>query len=202
MGRRKPADVLTPLGTSLMLVGGVALLIVGSLLKSHFQFNASVCNTFGGPAASCAGNEGIFTIGQIGQFIGAIVAGLGLLGLILTLVERSQTAKPAGGNLAPPRHPIRTTPQRLVETNPAASTRIGKPSGLGSITNAMTDSTSVQTVTETGPLSDSAVAEGPSSHDGSSDVPREEIGKLPRVSGYAAFQKSIPRDTPSNGRNA
>jgi hypothetical protein len=75
-----------------LVVVGIVLLIVGSALKSHYQLNAAVCNTYGGPTESCAGNEGIFTLGQVLQPLGGFLLAVGLLGSIIMVVTKATGA--------------------------------------------------------------------------------------------------------------
>jgi len=78
---------------------GIVLLVVGSSLKSHFQLNAAVCNTFGGPVGTCTGSESLFTLGQFLQPIGGIFIGLGVIGGVFFAVSKNsagQERRPSG----------------------------------------------------------------------------------------------------------
>ncbi len=91
MANKKLTDGQAILSILGMIGAGVVLLAVGTVLKSHFQLNAAVCNTYGGSTANCAGNEGLFTLGQILQPIGGVLIGIGVILGILMAVGKNST---------------------------------------------------------------------------------------------------------------
>jgi hypothetical protein len=109
MAKSRGTKMTVPYALALLL-GGVIFVIVGSALKSHFQLTAAVCNTYGGPAGQCTGNEAIFTLGQILQPVGAIMAVVGLIGLIVAMGGGSKGATAA--KAPAPKVVYRTKPQR------------------------------------------------------------------------------------------
>jgi hypothetical protein len=99
MANKKLTDGQATLSIVGMIGAGIVLLAVGTAMKSHFQLNAAVCNTYGGSTASCAGNEGLFTLGQILQPIGGVLIGIGIILGVLMVVGKnsshsSQETKP------------------------------------------------------------------------------------------------------------
>jgi hypothetical protein len=75
-----------------MIVGGLVLVVVGTLLKNHFQTAAAICNTFGGPAGQCATGSTAFTVGQVLQPVGGIMIGLGVIGgASLAIIAKTST---------------------------------------------------------------------------------------------------------------
>lgn len=58
---------------------GIIFLFIGSLLESHYGVGAAICNTYGQFSANCAGNEGLFTVGQILHAIGLIAIAAGIV---------------------------------------------------------------------------------------------------------------------------
>ena len=75
---------------------GVGVLIVGSLLKSHFALNAAICNTYGGSTSHCSINETLYSFGQIMQPVGGIMIGLGLILGVLFVIIASAASKANG----------------------------------------------------------------------------------------------------------
>ena len=83
-----------------MVVGailvGVVLFIIGSVLKSHYQFSADVCNTYGGSAGQCAGSMGAVTAAQFLQPIGVILAVLGVIGGVALMILNAKANATTG----------------------------------------------------------------------------------------------------------
>jgi len=79
--------------------GGIPLFVVGTALKSHFALNAAVCNTYGGHLTSCAGNEGLFMLGQFLQPLGVIAIVIGVVIGIPLVIYKSKNTTP--GSRAP-----------------------------------------------------------------------------------------------------
>lgn len=86
---------------------GLILLLAGTALKSHFQTQAAICNTFGGAAAKCVGSEWVFTMGQVFQPIGGILIGIGVIaGIVLVVTASKDDPRPSGSPSAlSPRQP-------------------------------------------------------------------------------------------------
>jgi len=82
-------NVASSLGTAAL---GLVLLIVGTAMKSHFELNAAICNTYGGPTSGCVADSTGFTIGQVIQPIGGILIGIGLIVCVLLLISGNNTA--------------------------------------------------------------------------------------------------------------
>ena len=87
---RKPQTIASSLG---MIGLGIVLFVVGTVLKSHFQVNAALCNTFGGSTAKCTGNEGAYSFGQVLQPLGGVVFAIGVVIGIVLLVDRNSKPK-------------------------------------------------------------------------------------------------------------
>jgi hypothetical protein len=92
MAKRKasPQTVASSFGTAAL---GLVLLIVGTVLKSHFQLNAAICNTYGGSTSHCVANSTAFTVGQVMQPIGGIMIGIGLIIGVLLLINVNSSSK-------------------------------------------------------------------------------------------------------------
>jgi hypothetical protein len=93
---KKKASPQTVASSFGMAALGVVVLIVGTVLKSHFQLNAAICNTYGGSTSHCVANGTAFTIGQVMQPVGGIMIGIGLILGVLLLVSGNSASKPTG----------------------------------------------------------------------------------------------------------
>jgi len=91
---KKKASPQTVASSFGMAALGLVLLIVGTVLKSHFQLNAAICNTYGGSTSHCVANGTAFTIGQVMQPIGGIMIGIGLILGVLLLISGNSSSKP------------------------------------------------------------------------------------------------------------
>ena len=91
---KKKASPQTVASSFGMAALGLVLLIGGTVLKSHFQLNAAVCNTYGGSTSHCVANGTAFTIGQVMQPIGGIMMGIGLILGVLLLISGNSSSKP------------------------------------------------------------------------------------------------------------
>jgi hypothetical protein len=84
--KAKPQTIASSLG---MIALGITLFIVGTILKSHFQTNAVLCNTFGDSSAQCTGNEGAFSFGQVLQPLGGFMFAAGVIIGVIVLIENN-----------------------------------------------------------------------------------------------------------------
>jgi len=122
---------MAAIGGALLIVGtvlGVVVLIVGTVLKSHFQLHAAICNTYGGPTGHCVVNETAFSIGQLMQWVGGIMIGIGLiLGVLLLVIGTSASAsKPAGSPQTSGTPSTRTQPDpsaKVIDTRKLSAPR-------------------------------------------------------------------------------
>lgn len=94
----RPQTVASSLGTAAL---GLALLIVGTAMKSHFELKAAICNTYGGPTSGCVADSTGFTIGQVMQPIGGILIGIGVIVCVLLLISGHNTATSPSAQRAP-----------------------------------------------------------------------------------------------------
>jgi uncharacterized Zn finger protein (UPF0148 family) len=110
-----------------LVVLGIVLIIISSAVKSHFALNAAVCNTYGGAATTCAGNETAYTAGQVLQVFGWVVTLGGVVAVIALLVARSNQAR--GSNLQSPA--VLTSSSAVMPDSPraapGASSSVNKP---------------------------------------------------------------------------
>jgi hypothetical protein len=109
--RSRPQTIGSSLGTAAL---GILILIVGTILKSHFELSAAICNTYGGSTSQCVGDSTAFTVGQIMQPVGGIMIGVGLIVCVVLLISGGSSTKTA----RPPSVP--TTPRAQPQANPSA----------------------------------------------------------------------------------
>lgn len=107
--KAKPQTVAGSLGLAAL---GVALLIVGHILESHFKLSTAVCGTFGDTSTGCAGSSAGYTAGQVMVVIGWFGVAGGVIGGILLVLgnNAAKLPKPTSGSGSPPATPPATIP--------------------------------------------------------------------------------------------
>ena len=111
---KKKASPQTVASSFGMAALGLILLIVGTVLKSHFQLNAAICNTYGGSTSHCVANGTAFTIGQVMQPIGGIMIGIGVILGVLLLISGNSSSKPTAPSQSS------ATPRARTQADPSA----------------------------------------------------------------------------------
>jgi hypothetical protein len=130
VAQTKSGQVVTSAVIALGTVAlGIALFVIGSLLKSHFALHAAICNTygdtFGGSASTCVGNEGAYTAGQFMQPVGGLFFAAGIVGLIAVALGKHKTvtykAVPTRERTSAVPTPRPTTPAPALGPTPRAT---------------------------------------------------------------------------------
>jgi len=123
MGKRKstPQTVASRFGLAAL---GLIVLIVGTLVKSHFALNAAVCNTFGGATSQCVANGTAFTIGQVMQPLGGFMIGIGVILGALQLFAGTGSRRSIGSRTTA----IPSSPSQAGPTPSGSSDQGGRPS--------------------------------------------------------------------------